>query len=91
MFNPVQKTKENTFQGNCDICGRKDTAVHFHHLIPQRLLDRIPIHLKKRWSLQKVKACNSCDSVLHPENKLYQKIVVLEKKLRGKTNENDTD
>jgi hypothetical protein len=72
---------EITFFGDCEICGTRNTAVRVHHLIPQRLLKILPIKMKKRWEYQKVKACNKCNSYIHPENKLYETIIQLKKQL----------
>lgn len=70
--------KEITFNANCEICGRKNVPCRKHHLVPQRLLKILPFKRKERWERMTVIACNSCNCHLHPENKLYNRIKVLE-------------
>ncbi|MEK6886830.1 MAG: hypothetical protein AABW88_03280 [Nanoarchaeota archaeon] len=74
--------KEITFNADCEICGTKDTPCRNHHLIPQRLLNVLPMNRKKRLEHMKMRACNKCNGYLHPENKLYERIEVLEKKVK---------
>lgn len=79
---PNEHNNEYTFMADCDICQRKNTPCRSHHLIPSRLLKKLPPRLKKRWEFQKVNACNSCNSFLHPENHLYKKIEFLESRIK---------
>jgi len=77
----MELTKEITFNANCQICSKKDVPCRKHHLVPQRLLNILPIKNRKKWEHLKVVACDKCNRYFHPENKLYQKISVLENKL----------
>jgi hypothetical protein len=38
---------------------------------------------RKQWEHLKVVICNSCNNFFHPENKLYEKIRVIENKLKN--------
>lgn len=73
---------EITFISNCDLCGERDVQCRNHHLIPQRLLNILPLNRKKRWQHMKVVACTKCNGYLHPENKLYRTIEDLRSKLK---------
>lgn len=75
-------SKEETFTADCCLCGAKDVPCRNHHLIPQRLLNILPISRRKRFKFQVIKACNRCNRVLHPENKLYERINVLVKEIK---------
>lgn len=75
-------TEEKTYTGNCDLCGNKNTQVRTHHLIPRRLLKRIPKRMAKRWELQKLQACNRCNDIIHIENKLIKQMASLRAKLK---------
>ena len=79
--------KEITFNADCEICGEKDTPCRNHHLIPQRLLKILPMNRVKRLQHMKLRACNSCNNYIHPENKLYARINELEEKVRRCANE----
>lgn len=77
----LQIGTEITFNSDCEICGRKDTPCRNHHLIPQRLINTLPPDRMRRFEHMKLRICNSCNGYIHPENKLYNRIHVLEEML----------
>jgi hypothetical protein len=82
METELEWTKEKTFNSTCEICKRKDTPCRKHHIIPRRLLKKLPLELTKKWEYQKLIICNSCQGYFHPEQKLYRHIFVLEDKIK---------
>jgi hypothetical protein len=74
--------EEITFQGDCEICPRKDTPCRYHHFVPQRLLKILPQRFAEKWKFMKVRICNSCNNYFHPENSLYNRIEFLLNKIK---------
>jgi len=72
---------EKTFEGRCDLCHKTHRACRNHHLIPQRLLKILPKNSYLRWFKQTIVVCSKCNSYIHPENKLYERINWLENQL----------
>jgi hypothetical protein len=80
--------EEILHEGDCQICGARNVPCRNHHIVPRRLLEILPKSRARRWEHQKIRICNKCNAYIHPENRLYEKILILEKKLGYKpTNE----
>jgi len=82
---------EIVFKADCQVCGRKDADCRNHHLIPRRLLATLPFNRQKQWKHLQVRICSSCNSYIHPENKLYKKIIILKKQLGYKLSEEEQE
>jgi hypothetical protein len=70
--------QEITFIGKCEICGKKEAQCSNHHLVPRRLLNILPKQKIKQYEFWKVIVCTTCNKYFHPENKLYERITLLE-------------
>jgi hypothetical protein len=70
--------EEITFQGQCEICGRKNTPCRNHHVVPRRLLAIIPKNRAHKFEFWKIRICNSCNNQFHIENKFHKRICLLE-------------
>jgi hypothetical protein len=81
MVRVMTTEPEVLFIGDCQICGERDVSCRNHHIVPRRLLAILPKSRARRWEHQKIRICNRCNNYIHPENKLYLKILVLEQKL----------
>ena len=79
--------EETLFNGDCELCLRKDTPCRNHHLVPVRLIKILPYRIAKEWNRKKVRICNSCNIYMHPENKLYKQIAFLKQQLGYKLKE----
>jgi len=82
---------EVLFMGDCQICGDREVSCRNHHIVPRRLLAILPKSRARRWEHQKIRICTRCNNYIHPENKLYLKILVLEKKLGYKMNDSEVE
>ena len=76
------RNEDITFIANCEICGKKDVSCRGHHMIPQRLMNILPKKRVKQYNFWKLKVCDICNNHFHPENKLYEKIRILEKVIK---------
>jgi hypothetical protein len=73
--------EEITFIARCELCHKADRPCRNHHLIPMRLLKRLPKNTYLRWFKKTIIVCNQCNGYIHPENHLYQRINYLEGQL----------
>lgn len=81
--------EEILFQGDCQLCLRKDTPCRNHHLIPVRLIKILPHKTTNEWKRKTIRICSSCNSYIHPENKLYKTIAFLKSQIGFQLNERE--